>query len=102
MAVILRFVDKDWEIQHHLIAFRLFAKSMTGEEIELISVLQLQYDVGSSSQDHAVAQILSSSIILLYHIAKDKADDLLVQPNFPISSADQEFLDNFPADAYLF
>ena len=47
MAVILRFVDKDWEIQHHLIVSQLFAKSMTGEEIacELISVLQLQYDV---------------------------------------------------------
>ena len=36
------------------------------------------------------------------HNAKDKADDLLVQPNFPISSADQEFLNNFPTDAYLF
>ena len=58
--------------------------------------------VGSSSQDHAVAQILSSSTILPYHIAKDKADDLLAQPTFPISSADQEFLDNLPADAYLF
>ena len=104
MAVILRFADKDWEIQHHLIVSQLFAKSMTGEEIacELTSVLQLQYDVGSSSQDHAVTQILSSSTILPYNIAKDKADDLLAQPTFPISSADQEFLDNLPADAYLF
>lgn len=77
---------------------------MTGEEIacELISVLQLQHDVGSSFQDLAVGQILSSSTILPYHIAKDKADDLLAQPTFPISSADQEFLDNLPADAYLF
>ena len=51
MAIILRFVDKDWIIQHRLIRLQLLAKSMTGEEIacELISVLQVQYDVGSSS-----------------------------------------------------
>ena len=51
MAIILRFVDKDWNIQHRLIHLQLLAKSMTGEEIarELVSVLPVQYDVGSSS-----------------------------------------------------
>ena len=43
MAIILRFVDKDWTIQHRLICLQLLAKLMTGEEIarELISVLQV-------------------------------------------------------------
>ena len=52
MAIILRFIDKDWKIQHRLIHLQLLAKSMTGEEIarELVSVLQVQYDVGSGSQ----------------------------------------------------
>ena len=51
MVIILRFVDKDWIIQHRLIGLQLLAKSMTGEKIarELISVLQVQYDVDSSS-----------------------------------------------------
>jgi len=51
MAIILRFVDKDWIIQHRLIHLQLLAKSTTGEEIarELISVLQVQYNVDSSS-----------------------------------------------------
>ena len=51
MAIILRFVDKDWSIRHRLIHLQLLGKSMTGEEIacELVSVLQVQYDVGSSS-----------------------------------------------------
>ena len=51
MAIILRFVDKDWSIQHRLIHLQLLAKSMNGEEIarELVSVLQVQYNVGSSS-----------------------------------------------------
>ena len=52
-------------------------------------------------QDHPVAQILSSSTTFPYDIAKGKADALLRQPNFSISSADVEFLDNFPPDAYL-
>ena len=58
------------------------------------------YERVTPSQDHAVAQILSSSTNLLYNIAEVKADDLLVEPNFPILSADQEFLDNLPADVY--
>ena len=33
MAIILRFVDKDWSIQHRLIRLQLLAKSMTGEKI---------------------------------------------------------------------
>jgi len=51
MAIILRFIDKDWIIQHRLIHLQLLAKSTTGEEIarELISVLQVQYNVDSSS-----------------------------------------------------
>ena len=60
------------------------------------------YEQVTPFQDHAVAQILSSSTNLPYNIAKGKADVLPAQPNFPISSADWEFLDNLPADAYPF
>ena len=51
MAIIIRFVNKDWSIQHRLIRLQLLAKSMTGEEVarELVSILQVQYDVDSKS-----------------------------------------------------
>ncbi len=51
MAIIIRFIDQDWKIAHRLIRLQFVAKSMTGEEVarELISVLQVHYDVGSDS-----------------------------------------------------
>ena len=51
MAIILRFVDSSWKIHQRLIRLQLLAKSMSGEEIarELVSVLQVQYDVAPRS-----------------------------------------------------
>ena len=48
MAIVLRFIDDEWNIQHRLIRLQLLENSLTGEEItsELISVLQLNYSIG--------------------------------------------------------
>ena len=51
MAIILRFADRSWKIHQRLVRLQLLAKSMSGEEIarELVSVLQIQYDVAPRS-----------------------------------------------------
>ena len=62
MVVILRFLNSNWTICQRLIQLQLLAKSMCGEEIarELVSVLQVQYDVAptcnslvAAMHDHA-------------------------------------------------
>ena len=51
MTIILKFVNSGWKIHQRLIWLQLLAKSMNGYEIacELVSVLQVQYDVAPRS-----------------------------------------------------
>ena len=51
MAILVRFIDSNWQIQQRLIRFQLLAQSMTGEQVarELIMALSTQYSVSSSS-----------------------------------------------------
>ena len=50
MAVVVRFVSDEWEIEQRLLQLKMLAKSMTGEEIarEVISVLSTSYSIGSN------------------------------------------------------
>ena len=51
MAIIVRFIDSDWQIQQRLIRFQLIAQSMSGEQVarELITALSTLYSINSSS-----------------------------------------------------
>ncbi len=51
MAIVVRFIDSDWQIQQRLIRFQLIAQSMSGEEVarEVITALSTQYSINSSS-----------------------------------------------------
>ena len=54
MAVVFRFVSKEWTLEQRLVKLQMLAKSMKGEEIarELIHVLSTEYAIDSS---HLVA-----------------------------------------------
>ena len=54
MAVVLRFVSKEWTLEQRLVKLHMLAKSMKGEEIarELIHLLSTEYAIDSS---HLVA-----------------------------------------------
>ena len=47
LAVVVRFIDQDWNIQQRLVRLQLLAKSLSGDEIarEVISVLSVSYGV---------------------------------------------------------
>ena len=49
LAVILRFVNSDWSVQHRFVRMQMLSKSLTGEEIakELINVLSVTYSICS-------------------------------------------------------
>ena len=49
-AVVVRFVTKEWTIEHRLVKVQLLAKSLTGNEIasELIHILSTDYNIGSN------------------------------------------------------
>ena len=49
MAVVVRFIDDDWNVQQRLVRLQLLAKSLCGEEIarEVISILSVSYNVKS-------------------------------------------------------
>ena len=47
MAIVIRFISDDWQIQQRLVRVRMLSKSLSGEEIarELISVLSVSYSI---------------------------------------------------------
>ena len=47
LAIVVRFISNEWQIQQRLVRLQLLAKSLKGEELarELISVLARQYNV---------------------------------------------------------
>ena len=48
LAVVVRFVSDDWELEQRLLRIQLLSKSLTGEEIasELIKILSVNYSIG--------------------------------------------------------
>ena len=50
LAIILQFVDDDWNIKQHAVRFMLLAKSLTGEEVahQLIVCLSTEYGIQSN------------------------------------------------------
>jgi len=51
MAIVVRFISSDWQIQQQLIHFQLIAQSMSGEQVarELITALSIHYSISPSS-----------------------------------------------------
>ena len=51
LAVVLHFVDDDWQLQHRLICCQMLSKALSGEEIarEVISTLSVTYGIYSQS-----------------------------------------------------
>ena len=51
MAIVVRLISSDWQIQQQLIRFQLIAQSMSGEQVarELITTLSTQYSISSTS-----------------------------------------------------
>ena len=49
LAIVLRYVDDGWNINQRLVRLQVVVKSLTGEELarELISVLSVQYSIGT-------------------------------------------------------
>ena len=49
LAIVVRFIDVDWNVQQRLVRVQLLAKSLCGEEIarEVISVLPVTYSIMS-------------------------------------------------------
>ena len=49
LAMVVRFIGDDWDIQQRLLRVQMLSKSLTGEEIarELISVLSVSYSIKS-------------------------------------------------------
>ena len=73
-AVVVRFVTKEWTIEHRLVKMQLLAKSLTGNEIarELIHILSTDYNIRSN---HLIAamrdrtstnEVAMRTIIVLY------------------------------------
>jgi len=49
LAIVVRYIDDGWKITQRLVRLQIVAKSLTGEELarELISVLSVQYSIGT-------------------------------------------------------
>ena len=49
LAIVLCYVDDGWKINQRLVRLQVVVKSLTGEELarELISVLSVQYSIGT-------------------------------------------------------
>ena len=78
MAIIVRFIDKDWNIQQRLLKLEILAKSMNVEELgqRLIQCLAVEYGMqpnhllaamrdGASVNEAGLRQVMFSSPIFL-------------------------------------